>query len=241
MVSENIPVDCRNWCWNWHWSRTKLQLRDLLTLASFYLLAWFCCLPPPATTSGKWRKSGHRLVWLPNKWPSGTHVTAQWWVLPTRQFWDSLVESPRQEWVRRVCGCRPAFEVRWEQRKHWGDLSCFSQHEHCTQRRREHRQKEEEGRSRWGVSSHFSEVAGRQLLAVLAPCTSSSFPGTQTHLKCSWSFPWTPTVWEMGNLFHKKHNCSWVFNWDWRYIPWWRASFWWKEKACRDGTNWWWQ
>lgn len=142
MVSENTPVDCKNWCWNWHWSRSKLHLRDLLTLASFYLLAWFCCLPPPATTSGKWRNSGHRLVWLPTKWSSGTHATAQWWVLPTRQFWDSLVESSRQEWVRRVCGYCPAFEGR----KHRGDLSCFSQHDHCTQRKREHRQKEEEGR-----------------------------------------------------------------------------------------------
>lgn len=126
MASASVPpVDLVS---DWHRSKSKLQLRDLLTFSTGYLLphifAWFC-LPPPAVISGTWRNRGHCPVWLPNEWSPGAHPTVQRGILPARQLRDSLVEGSGQERVRRPVAAVPAFEGRWEQR-----LPCLSQSDH---------------------------------------------------------------------------------------------------------------
>ena len=143
-------MDVRDWCLTWHRSKSKLQLRDLLTLLSTgcllsHIFAWFCCLPPPAVTSGTWRNRGRCPVWLPNEWFAGTHATAQWRVLPARQLGDSLVAGSGQERVRRLGGCCPSF---------WGEVGTktvlpLSERPWHWVRRGAQRRKEEEGRSCW--------------------------------------------------------------------------------------------
>lgn len=134
---------------------------DSLTLLHswpFFIIAWFCCLPPPAITSGTWRNPGYCLVWLPNKWSTGTHAATQWGVLPAGQFWDPLVESSRQEWVRHLCTYCPSSwgDVGTNKILGWFGLPLSAWPRHWVGRG-EQRWKEKG----WGGSFHFSEMAGR--------------------------------------------------------------------------------
>ena len=196
------PVDLRNWCLTGIGPRASYSSGTCWPCSTGYLLshifAWFCCLPPPAVTSGTWRNRGHCPVWLPNEWSTGTHATAQWGVLPARQLWDSLVEGSGQERVRHLGGCCPSFQ---------GEVGTktvlpLSERPWHWVRRGEQRQRRRRKKLLKRVFP-FSEEPGRQSLTILTPWTLSSPLNLQTHLKIFWVFPLISTVWENSNLFHK--------------------------------------
>lgn len=198
-------------CLAWHRSKSKLQgtcwpreLADLVPQFTSFLHLCLILLCPSSSSYFKNLKKPWSLPCMTTK--RMTHRSSRYNAMRSTTCWTVLrfTGGEFRTGTGKVPSCLLSQFLRWGGNKEntgtiVRPLSAGPRH---WVRRGEQRQKEE-GRNSWRGSFPFSEVAGRQSLALLAPCTPSSTPSLQTHLKISWVLPLTSTVWEKGNLFHK--------------------------------------